>query len=65
MPDENFRLEQRSSLFKSQISSVGEGDWDDYEELFDDFVMIDKDMVKYNAPPKLQKEKSQMNSGPS
>ena len=67
MPDQNFKLEQRSSLYKSQVSqSQVQEDWDDYEELFDDFIILDKgELDRYNAPAKLNKAKSEKDSGPS
>jgi serine/threonine protein kinase len=67
MPDQHFKLEQRSSLYKSQVTqSQVEEDWDDYEELFDDFVILDKsELDKYNAPAKLSKAKKEKDSGPS
>lgn len=49
------------------MSQVGTGeDWDDYEELFDDFVILDKsELEKYNEPTKLKKAINEKDSGPS
>jgi hypothetical protein len=65
MPGQPYKLESRSSLYKSQVSGIlGEEEWD--EELFDDFVMIDKsDLEKYNEPDKLDKARNEKDSGPS
>lgn len=62
MPGAVFKLEERSSMYKTQTSQVvEEGDWNDYEELFDDFVMIDKsELDKYNAPDQLAKQQNQI-----
>ena len=62
-----YKLEARSSLYRQQVSTIGtEQDWDDYEELFDDFVMIDKsDLEKYNEPSRLKKAKNEKDSGTS
>jgi len=69
MPEEHFKLESRSSLYKSQISGVSGDDadsWEEYEELFDDFVILDKDeLEQYNAPDKLKKASQEKNSGNS
>lgn len=67
MPGSDYKLQARSSLYKSHVSQVAEdGDWEEYEELFDDFVIIDKsDLDRYNEPAKLKKAKSDKDTGPS
>jgi hypothetical protein len=67
MPGMDYKLQARSSLYKSHVSQVAEeGDWEEYEELFDDFVILDKsDLDRYNEPAKLKKAKSDKDSGPS
>ena len=64
MPGMKFKLDSRSSLYKSLV--MNDGDWDDYEELFDDFVILDKsELERYNEPAKLKKAKNEKDSGPS
>lgn len=66
IPGEFFKLESRSSMYKSATNQEADQDWDDYEELFDDFVMLEKgDVDRYNDPAKLKKAKNEKDSGPS